>query len=172
MNLPASSALPPDWIAMIARGVSTIVSACSLDMRPSLMRAVGCVIAPDAQRVTVYLSRPQSRQVIQDIASTGRLAVVFSEPASHRTLQLKAERAQIRSADASDETALARYLTAMEHEIEQVGYGPAFTQAMLAHRLEEVVAISFTPAQAFDQTPGPKAGAALPSPTAKTGSAA
>ena len=50
----------------------------------------------------------------------------------------------------------------MEQEVEQVGFRPIFTRAMLAHRLEDVVAISFEPVQAFDQTPGPKAGAALP----------
>ena len=32
---------------------------------------------------------------------------------------------------------------------------------MLAHRLDDLVAISFAPEQAFDQTPGPKAGAPL-----------
>jgi hypothetical protein len=32
---------------------------------------------------------------------------------------------------------------------------------MLAHRLEDVVAVSFAPALAFDQTPGPRAGSPL-----------
>lgn len=161
MNLPASVALSADWIAMMDKGVSAIVSACSLDMRPSIMRAVGTAIAAGGGSVTLYVARPQSRQLLQDIASTGRLAVVFSEPATHRTLQLKATEARIRCADATDEPALARYLASMETEIEQVGYAPAFTRAMLASRLEEVVAISFEPSQAFDQTPGPKAGSAL-----------
>ena len=43
-----------------------------------------------------------------------------------------------------------------------VGAEPvAVARAMLAHRLDDLVAISFTPALAFDQTPGPQAGAAL-----------
>jgi hypothetical protein len=32
---------------------------------------------------------------------------------------------------------------------------------MLAHTLDDVVAVRFTPEQAFDQTPGPRAGATL-----------
>lgn len=157
---PLPALLPPELIAMMDKGVSVIVSACSLAMRPSIMRAVGSSITPGT--VTVYVSRQQSRQLIQDIASTGRIAVVFSEPASHRTVQVKASRARIRCAEVSDEAALARYLASMEQEIEQVGFSPTYTRAMLAHRLDDVVAISFEPAQAFDQTPGPKAGAALP----------
>jgi hypothetical protein len=159
---PLPALLPPELIAMMDKGVSVIVSACSLAMRPSIMRAVGSAITPDGGTVTVYVSRQQSRQLIQDVASTGRIAAVFSEPASHRTVQLKASSARIRCAEVSDEVALARYLASMEQEVEQVGFGPVFTRAMLAHRLDDVVAISFEPAQAFDQTPGPKAGAALP----------
>ncbi|MFI5444168.1 hypothetical protein [Polaromonas sp. UC242_47] len=159
---PRPALLPPELIAMMDKGVSAIVGACGLDLRPSIMRAVGSAIAADGRSVTVYVSRTQSRQLIQDIASTGRIAVVFSEPASHRTVQLKASHARLRGAEAADQAALTRYLASMEQEVERVGYGPVFTRAMLANRLDDLVAISFEPSQAFDQTPGPKAGAALP----------
>lgn len=163
MNPPTPSGLlSPELIAMMDKGVSVIVSSCDLAMRPSIMRAVGSAVAPDGRSVTVYVSRPQSRQLVQDIAATGRIAVVFSEPASHRTVQVKASSARIRSAQASDAPVLARYLKSMEDEIRLVGFAPPFTRTMLTHQLEDVVAISFEPSQAFDQTPGPKAGAALP----------
>lgn len=153
--------LSPELIAMMDKGVSVIVSSCDLVLRPSIMRAVGSALAQDRRTITVYLSRPQSRQLLQDIATTGRVAVVFSEPASHRTVQVKARGARLREAQAGDAPLLARYLRSMEAEVEQVGFAPSFTRAMLAHRLEDLVAVSFEPEQAFDQTPGPKAGAAL-----------
>ena len=153
--------LPPDLLGMMDRGVSVIVSSCNAALRPSIMRAVCSQLAPGGQTITVYLSRLQSRQLLQDIRDTGRIAVVFSEPASHRTVQVKAGSARIRDAQPSDEPALQRYLASMEKEIRQVGFNPTFTQAMLAGRLPDLVAISFEPEQAFDQTPGPKAGAAL-----------
>lgn len=150
---------------MIARGVSVNVASRDSSLRPSLMRAVGSDITEDGSSVTVYLARSQSRQLIQDIASTGQLAVVFSEPATHRTVQLKASRATQRPATDQDRPVLARYLASMEHEIARVGHPPAVTRAMLAHRLEDVVAVTFTPEQAFDQTPGPQAGRRLGSGT-------
>ena len=153
--------LPADLVAMMARGVSVIVSSRDAKLRPSIMRAVGSRVERDGQDITVYLSRPSSRQVIQDIAATGQVAVVFSEPSTHRTVQLKASRAEIRSAVADDAPVLAAYLASMEHEIQQVGIAPPLTRAMLAHRLEDVVAVRFTPEQAFDQTPGPRAGTAI-----------
>lgn len=156
-----AAVLPADLLAMMERGVSVIVGSRDAALRPSVMRGVGSRIEADGRAITVYLSRPQSRQLVQDLAATGRIAVVFSEPSTHRTVQLKASRVEMRNADAGDAPVLERYLRSMEHEVQKVGFGPPLTRAMLAHRLEDVVAVRFTPEQAFDQTPGPRAGAAL-----------
>jgi len=153
--------LPPDLVAMMARGVSVIVASRDAALRPNLMRAVGSRVEEDGRTITVYLSRRQSRQVVQDLAATGNIAVVFSEPSTHRSVQLKASRLDMRNADAQDTAVLERYRVAMEREIQQVGFAPPLTRAMLAHRLEDVVAVRFTPEQAFDQTPGPRAGTPL-----------
>lgn len=153
--------LPPDLLALMARGVSCIVGSRDEALRPSIMRAVGSQVSQDGCTITAYLSRSQSRQLLQDIASTGHLAVVFSEPATHRTVQLKARSASIRAATEADRPALDRYLASMEQEIGRVGYTVQMARAMLAYRLEDVVAVSFTPEQAFDQTPGPRAGSAM-----------
>ena len=159
---PRRPLLSPEHIAMIDKGVSAIVASRNAAHRPSLMRAVGAGIAPDGSEVTVYVARSQSRQLLQDIAATGHIAVVFSEPLSHRTVQVKAGRAELRAATEADEPLLRRYLRSMEHEVGCVGYDIPFVRAMLACRLDDLVAIRFNPTEAFDQTPGPKAGSALP----------
>lgn len=153
--------LPPELLAMMTRGVSVIVGSRDAALRPSVMRAVGSRVESDGASITVYLSRPQSRQLLQDIAATGCIAVVFSEPSTHRTVQLKATRVRQRAAAAGDAPVLAAYLASMEQEILSVGFQPELTRAMLAHRLEDLVALTFTPEQAFEQTPGPRAGATL-----------
>jgi hypothetical protein len=153
--------LAPEHIAMIDKGVSAIVASRNAANRPSLMRAVGAGITPDGAEITVFLSRSQSRQLLQDVAATGQVAVVFSEPLSHRTVQVKAEEARLRAAGEEDLPLLRRYLASMEHEVACVGFDARFVRAMLACRLEDMVAIRFRPSQAFDQTPGPRAGSPL-----------
>ena len=153
--------LPPDLLSMMERGVSVIAGSRDAAMRPSIMRALGSKVEDGGREVTVFVSRRQSRQLVQDVAATGYVAVVFSEPSSHRTVQVKARRAVLRNAQAEDEPVLARYLASMEHEIQQVGFAPHMTRAMLAHKLEDLVAITFEPEVAFDQTPGPRAGTRL-----------
>lgn len=163
MKLPSpTSLLSPEHIAMVDKGVSAIVSACDAQLRPSIMRAMGSSITPDGGTVTVYLARQQSRQLLLDLAATGRIAVVFSEPLSHQTVQVKASQPRIRPAQAADEPLLQRYRAAMEYELARVGIDARFVHAMFAWQLDDLVAISFEPEVAFDQTPGPRAGAALP----------
>ena len=153
--------VPPDLLAIMERGVSVIVASRDAGRRPSIMRAVGSHVTDGGRAITVFVARSQSGQLLQDIAATGHVAVVFSEPATHRTVQVKATRAGLREATAADAPLLARYLASMEHEIQRVGFAPPMTRAMLAHEPDEVVAISFEPELAFDQTPGPNAGTRL-----------
>lgn len=159
--MTAPALLSPEHIAMVDRGVSVIVASRDAALRPSLMRGVGSAISACGTQVTVYLRRSQSRQLLQDIAAGGGVAVVFSEPPTHRTLQLKAATASQREAGPADLPLLRRYLASMQHELAQVGYGTAYAAAMLSAPLEDVVALQFTPEAAFDQTPGPRAGAPL-----------
>jgi hypothetical protein len=153
---------------MMERGVSCIVSSCSAELHPSIMRALGTTVAEGGREVTVFLARSQSRQLLQDIRDTGRLAVVFSEPYSHRSVQLKARSARIRSAHEGDVPSLQRYVASMEHELERIGIAPRLTRAMLSQQLDDLAAVSFVPEEAFDQTPGPRAGSALGADAART----
>jgi hypothetical protein len=156
--MSALSQLSPDVIAMMMRGVSVNVASRDERLRPSTMRAMGSAIDAAAGTVTVYLARSQSQQLLRDIETTGRIAVMFSEPATHRTVQLKASSATCRAATEDDASILAAYLASMEHEVQRVGFPPPVTRAMLAHRPDDLVAVTFAPEQVFEQTPGPKAG--------------
>jgi len=165
-HVSALALLHPSQREMIARGVSTIAASRNLEMRPSIMRAVGCVLEADGVSVTIFLWRRQSRQLLQDLAATGHIAVCFSEPISHRTVQLKALTIEeTRAATDADKPALARYLRAMIHEIGLIGYPPAYTEEMLSYRFDDLVAVRFVPTLAYDQTPGPKAGSDLAAQT-------
>lgn len=153
--------LSGDHIALIASGVSTIVASRDAMHRPSLMRAVGATITPDGNRITIYLNRSSSARLLHDLQTTGQIAVVFSEPYSHRTVQVKATQVQQRPVQDSDTALLDRYLQAMEGQLQRIGIAPHCTRVMLARLPGQLVAVEFTPEQAYDQTPGPQAGARL-----------
>lgn len=151
--------LNPAFLAMIEKGVSLIVSSAGPDLVPSVMRAVGSRVDDGGRRITAYLSRSQSTTLLRDIARSGRLAAVFSQPSTHLTLQLKSRRVRLREADASDAAPLAAYLRSMQDELAALGYPRDLATVMLAHRRDDLVAVEFQPDEAFDQTPGLRAGA-------------
>lgn len=157
----ALSQLSPDVLAMMRRGVSVQVASGSAQLRPSVMRAMGCSIDVDAGTVTVFISRAQGAELLRDIEASGRVAVMFSQPSTHRTVQLKATEAAMRPAVPHDRALIDAYVLAVVDDIVSIGFPPPLVRAIFACRLEDLVAVTFTPAEAFEQTPGPKAGERL-----------
>lgn len=160
MDTPAPP-LRPEFLAMMVKGVSLILSSCDHALTPSVMRAVGSHVERDGRRITAYLARNQAQQLLADIASSGRLAAVFSQPTTHLTVQFKSRRVRVREAVPADAPHLQRYLSSMEDELAGLGYPRELAGAMLAHRAEDLVAVEFEPDEAFDQTPGQHAGQRL-----------
>lgn len=154
--------LQPEQVRWITGGVSAIVASHDGAGRPSIVRAVGLAVQPDGTQVTLLLRQDQSRPLLADLQAHGPIAVVFSQPSTNRTLQLKATRATLRPALPTERAAQPAYVAAMQREIGTLGYNPAFVAALLhvaaAHAL---MAVCFAPDQAFEQTPGPHAGTPL-----------
>lgn len=161
-SVPSPPALDADTAAFITTaGVSISVGSANAGLRPSLTRGIGCRLAPDRAGVTVFVVAEQSREVLDDVRDTRRVAVVFSQPSSHRTLQLKGRDALVEALVAGDRALIERYRQAFTAELGAIGFGPLFTHALIDSGGGEVVAIRFTPCAAFDQTPGPRAGEPL-----------
>jgi hypothetical protein len=151
--------LTDDHVRFITGRIS--ITAASRDARrvPSVVRAAACRVSADRRRVTLLLATQQSQQVLADIAATGAIAVVFSEPSTHRTLQFKGRDAA-RCAVLPDDLALAcAHNEAFADEIVPLGYPRALALTVHSVPGDELTAVSFTVDAIFEQTPGPKAGA-------------
>lgn len=161
--VPPFPLIDEDTAAFMQRGVSVIVGSRSsaLPAQASLMRAVGCRVAADRRTVTVLLHAPLCRALLDDIRATGLVAVVFSQPTTHRTLQLKASNAHLGEATPQDWALASQYQQAFAREVEPLGFPKDFAMAIMGWRPADLVALHFSPAEAFDQTPGPRAGTRL-----------
>lgn len=141
--------------------VSILVGSCSAECIPSVVRAYGCRVAPDRRSITVFLSVAQSQQVLRDLRAGGGIAVVFSRPRTHQTLQLKGVRTQIAQLEDGDREVMRTYGRSFGEEVGAVGFAGPFQRAIMSGVEDEAVAVTFTPAAAFEQTPGPTAGQPL-----------
>jgi hypothetical protein len=163
MSDTTPSPIGPEQAALITRRVSIIVGSRDARHCPHLMRAVGCRLSEDRRRVTLLMPQGSSRAVLDDLRDNGQIAVVFTEPSSNRSLQLKGGDAAVRPCEPDDAALAERYLEGFVDEIGQLGFAAEVAHTMLGHD-DALTAVHFTIAAAFEQTPGPAAGERLDAP--------
>jgi len=146
--------------AFIQGGVSVIVASRNDELVADVVRGCGCRVSRNRREVTVLVEPSQAGTLLDDIAANGMVAVVFSQPSTHRTIQLKGSDARLVPVTAADRAVAARHLRAWIDDLCRVGYGPEWADAVRG-RPERLAAIRFTPSAAFQQTPGPGAGQRL-----------
>lgn len=150
--LDASSA------AFIAGPVSMNVAASRPGGFPALSRAVGCRVSADRRQVTMLVGAAMAAEVLEGVRRNGAFAAVFSDPPSHRTLQLKGKDAIVLPAEAGDPALADAYRAGFAAVLEPMGFPPAVIHAFLAVPADDLVTVRFTPSSMFQQTPGPHAG--------------
>lgn len=160
-------AVPPELLidaaqaAFLQGGVSVTAASCGAHPFPSVCRVLACRVAADRGRLTVMVAKTQAQQLLADVSHSARLAVVFSQPSTHRTIQVKGMDATIAPPEPADLEAVRMHRDAFVAEVMQIGFPDPLVRSLLTCADDDIVAISATPAAAFDQSPGPRAGAPL-----------
>ena len=87
--------------------------------------------------------------------------MVFSQPSTHRTIQLKASDAGLVPLEAGDRERLEVYVQAFVRDLTSIEHTTPYARAVIGPDVDDLIAISFTPEAAFEQSPGPSAGRRL-----------
>nr|WP_295836904.1 hypothetical protein [uncultured Azospirillum sp.] len=148
------------------RSLSVNVATSDRDGRPLVARAVAARvspgIAPGSQWLTVLIDGHANAVLVAAVEETGRLAVVFTEPSTHRSIQIKDECATVADPTAEEAALPGPYINGFIAELAGLGFTEAFVRAVMAFDPADLVALHLDPAEVFDQTPGPKAGERIP----------
>jgi hypothetical protein len=142
-------------------GISITAASRTAGMVPELGRAHGCRMAPDRRRAVVLLPGDQYPALIGALRESRAIAVVFSQPSTHRTIQLKGGDASFVPVDGRDLALIRAQIDAKVWELVPLGYAEGLVRSVFHGEPEDIVGVSFTPNAAFMQTPGPKAGMPL-----------
>jgi hypothetical protein len=139
---------------------STTLSSCDATGAPSLGQGIGIrVISP--ARVRLFAVEARNRALVADLRAGRPVAVVFTHSPTLRSLQLKAPHAREVALEPGDREVIDAYVDTV---VKNWVYAPEpFVRTLLATGPGPIVAFDLEATAAFDQTPGPKAGAALPS---------
>jgi hypothetical protein len=161
---PATAAVLSEEHArfIVERAVSTALSSRDAANRPSLSKAAAVRISADRRRITMLVDQQLAAHVLRDLRAGSAVAAVFSEPLTHRTLQVKAPRAELSAVTPADREYARQHFEATLAHIVPLGYPEDGIRCYFAYQPEQLVAVSFEPVAAFEQTPGPGAGRPLP----------
>jgi hypothetical protein len=119
-------------------GVSVLVGTVDADGIPTCCRGIAIAMRDDFELLTVYIPAATGQETVANLATTRRVAVSCTHPLSHDSVQIKGLTRGVRL----EEIGLPRHVS------RSMAHWPAF-------------AIDVSVEQVFDQTPGPKAGAAI-----------
>lgn len=150
--------LTDDLARFIEGAVSILVASRDVRRVPSVARAVALRVSPDRHRVTLLLATAQCRQLLADIAATRAIAVVCTQPSTHRTLQLKGSDAHKTALDDDDSARVAQHTAGFAEEIVPLGYTRELALAVDDIPDDLLTAVTFGIDALFEQTPGPRAG--------------
>jgi hypothetical protein len=157
----AEPVLDEKWTTFVQGGVSIVAAAGDSRNHPTIVRAVGCRISTDRRKVTVLVSPRQAEKLLVNIRSTGRIAVIFAQPSTHVSIQVKGSDARLTPLRAGDAALVERYAKAFCADLCPLGYEEALIRALVWCDPADLVAVTFTAENAWLQTPGPNAGEAL-----------
>ena len=150
--------LPDELVQFLESGVSLSVASRNRRLLPSLARVLACRVDRDAGTLCLWLVRSHAAQLLRDCLDCDRLALVASDPPTHRAWQIKGDGVRECPVTPVGVDLVNRHGTDFADVISRLGFSPSFTRAFYQHRPEELVAISFIPRELFEQTPGPRAG--------------
>ena len=149
----------------IESGVSISLASCSAALLPAVSRAKGCrVVRGSPGRLRLLVAASECPELIDAVRSTHALAVTFSHPTRHRTLQFKGRDARVDLPEPLDLAAAAAYERSFGETLAGIGFPRAFTHAFLSAGASDLQVLEFTPTDAFQQTPGPGAGTRVAQP--------
>lgn len=144
--------------SFITSGLSITASARDSRLIPSICRILACTTHQQGALVRLFLVKSQALQLLRDIAANGRIAVVFNQPSSHRTLQIKGINAHETAVLDTDLAAITAGCKGFADNVLLLGFDYAFSRAFQHYTLPDLTAIDFTLSALFEQSPGPDAG--------------
>ncbi|MGE5452471.1 MAG: hypothetical protein ACM3VZ_11595 [Acidobacteriota bacterium] len=154
----SANLLSDSTVAFIEREVAIDISSRSAALRPSACRAFACQVAPDRQRLTLFVRRQEAQPVLNDVLQQDVVAAVFCLPATETAMQIKGRQVQLSAATPDQIAYVQGYCHRFVEGVTRIGHNRDFAKAYMAIEPDSMVALSFVPEQVFEQTPGPQAG--------------
>jgi hypothetical protein len=145
----------------ITSGLAIVVSSANDRLAPSSCNAMACDLNRNESVIRIFLPKNQVGQLLDDVQKHGILAVAFSDPLNHQTIQIKGIDARISDKHKDDINVLSEARKRFDDKLISLGISQIYTNALFDFNIDDIAVISFSPDALFEQSPGPEAGKVL-----------
>lgn len=135
-------------------------------LEPNGARVIAVTVEADRQHLVAFVPVVDAAAVVRDLEDNGQAALAFARPADDRACQIKGEAVSIRQAEPAELAVVQAQWMRQVEQLAMVGIPPEATSRWVTW---PCVAVRLRVTAAFDQTPGPGAGAALAGSDAAAG---
>lgn len=138
-------------------GVAIQVGTASDAGRPHAVNAWGARVNPDGS-MSIFIEAKRASRPLANLATNPKVAVIFGDPITYRSVQLKGRWRSTAHPSADDRNWVSRHRDLFASTTSLVGDNPNSIRNLWT---DDVTRVDFEVEQAFDQTPGPEAGRPL-----------
>ncbi len=153
--MAAVEQIPEELVDFVESGVSILVGTRDAELRSDATRAVGARVSTDRAQVTIFLALQGAKRALANVANNGQIAVGFSRPFDHYSIQIKGGVTEQRPATDAERVVPERYHAAYVDQLYMVGMPRSITKRFIVW---PSVAVTLDVHEIFVQTPGPGAG--------------
>lgn len=151
--------LDAELAAFVHGGVAVVVATRDESHVPGVTRGWGPEVSSDGRSLTVCVDARSVTETRSNLEGNGSIAVSFSPPTIARALQVKGVVTRLGEPDAEALERVERHVEAFCAEVEQIGIAAALARRMIEG--SDLVSVTLSVDEVFDQTPGPTAGKRL-----------
>lgn len=141
----------------IEAGVACQLATADLDGRPQAGYAWGPRVNTDGT-LTIFLETQRAAKRLANLMLNPKLAVIFADPVSYRSAQLKGVWLATSAASEEDRAWVRRHREMFSSNVVLIGESADAVRNM---HMADIVRLDLRVEAAFDQTPGPGAGRPL-----------
>ncbi|HSP19820.1 MAG TPA: hypothetical protein VLQ79_09905 [Myxococcaceae bacterium] len=152
----------------LTSGLSLGVASRDDRLVPDVVRPAGIRVEPGGEEVSIFLAAAIGGQLLKNLESNRRIAVVASNVQDNRSVQIKGQVVEVRPARDDERPLMDQYRARYSRMLEPLGVPRSFA---LRTQIWPAVAITFRVEALFLQTPGPSAGQTFQAPLRSPGAA-
>jgi hypothetical protein len=147
-----------DLAAFLQEGIAIQIGTRNARFEPNGARVVAVRVGEDGGTIVAFVPEIAAPQVLPDLHANGQAALVFARPPDERACQVKGVFVEARDARAEDKTFVLDQWERWVVRLTSIGLPRETTERW---QTWPCVAVTLRVTALFDQTPGPRAGAAL-----------